>query len=1162
MRPTDPRLVRRLAPARRQLAGVAVFQTLSALLVIGQAFTMTGLVVSAVQDLSSSAVVGWAAASAAVLALRGLAGWATDRLTASAASRVGGEVRRQLVARVLAVPSGTSGDAEASGRRAVLVTRGVTALEPYLTRYLPALALATVLPALTVVAIATQDWLSALIVVLTLPLIPVFGALVGLATRDRADAQWRALSSLSGHFLDVVRGLPTLVAFRRAEAQTAVIRRATDGYRRRTMETLRIAFLSSGVLELVATISVALVAVTVGLRLAAGGLDLHTALVVLLLAPEAYWPLRRVGQEFHAAAEGVATVEQVSALLDTPAAATAPAPATAGEAVAAGAHPAAGALTVEGVTVLREGRTVPALSDVSAVLPARGLTALTGPSGCGKSTLLAVLAGLLPPTSGTVRRDGRPLADATALAAWQRDVAWLPQRPGFVPGTLADNLRLGRPEASEADLWAALAQVALEERVRDLPLGLDTPLGEDGSTLSAGERARLSLARVVVADRPWVLLDEPTAHLDALTERVITDTLVGLARERAVVVVAHRPALVEAADHVVALPAPSPVPNPTTATDAHASLAAATAARPRRVLRADEEEAVEAGGRGRLALATVLGALASGCGVALTATAGWLIVQASLMPPVLTLMVAIVGVRTFGIGRPVLRYAERLLSHDVVLRLLAERRVKVWTSLVPLVPGRLGRRRGDLLASVVDDVDAELDHELRVLMPLRGYVIVAVLATVVATVLVPVAGLVVGAYAALAGAAAWYVARTGAARAERRAVALRAALSDEVVAAAALGEELTMWQAVGTAAESVGAVSDRLGAATTTSATWWGAARAAVLLLTGAGVATTALLVAPSVALGSVSGPVCALLVLLPLALSDVALPLADAGALSARTSAARARLEALATMEPAVTEPRAVGPQPRGTDLDLAGVSAGWEGTTAFEGLDLRVPQGGRVAVVGPSGCGKSTLVALMLRFLDPSAGRVRLGGADLDRMVLADVRGRVGLVDDDPHVFASTVAENVRLARPAASDPEVEAALRAARLGPWLDALPQGLDTWVGDGHAAVSGGERARLAIARSLLADQQVLVLDEPTAHLDEATAEELASEVLGPVRGEVSGADVRKGTGPARTIVWVTHGSAGLTRVDEVIDLGPVAALRGDGPDGPGRGDAEELPHVR
>jgi ATP-binding cassette subfamily C protein CydCD len=265
-----------------------------------------------------------------------------------------------------------------------------------------------------------------------------------------------------------------------------------------------------------------------------------------------------------------------------------------------------------------------------------------------------------------------------------------------------------------------------------------------------------------------------------------------------------------------------------------------------------------------------------------------------------------------------------------------------------------------------------------------------------------------------------------------------------------------------------------------------------------------------------------ALLVLLPLALGEVVGGMADAGAASARTRAAEARLAALAATPPAVADcprPRTPGP---GTDVVAERLHAGWGDHAALRGVSLRVGPGERVAVVGPSGSGKSTLAALLLRFLDPHRGRVALGDVGVRELALDDVRRRVGLVDDDPHVFASTLAENVRFARPGADDAAVDEALRAARLGDWLDALPDGLDTWLGDGHAQVSGGERARIALARSLLADQPVLVLDEPTAHLDHATAEQLAAEVLGREDG--------------RSVVWITHGSAGLDRVDRVLDL--------------------------
>ncbi|MDX6371628.1 MAG: ATP-binding cassette, subfamily bacterial CydCD [Nocardioidaceae bacterium] len=1103
MRPSDPWLRQQLAPARRQLLAVVGGGLVSCGLVLGQAWAVAGLVLAVLRgyDLTTPVLV-----LAAVLVGRGVVGALADVAAARAAAIVGSSLRRQLVTAVVerALPGPT-------GAVSVLATRGVSAAEPYLTRYLPALVLACVLPPLAVVAIATQDLLSAVIVLATLPLVPVFGALVGLATRDRAREQWREMSLLSGHFLDVMRGLPTLVAHRRARAQGLRIAVITDRYRFASLRTLRIAFASALVLELVATLSVALVAVTTGVRLAGGSLGLHTALVVLLLAPEAYWPLRKVGAEFHAAAEGVATFEAVrDALAPQPGATTTtttrlPGPARAGA-----------PLLLRDVTVTHDRRTQPAVAGICAVLPPTGITVVTGPSGCGKSSLLDALAGLLPLSGGVITAGGRRVGGP----AWQEQVAWLPQRPHFVRGTIADNLRLGRADASPDRLWTALRQVALEERVRALPQGLESPLGEDGTTLSAGERARLALARIVVADRPWMLLDEPTAHLDELTEKVITDTLVELARRGAVIVVAHRPALVAVADLHLQLPAPAAQP---------VVAIARTSSRPTPA-QAPLPDQVVAMPAARFGVSTVLAALASASGVALTATAGWLIVQASTRPAVLTLLVAIVGVRAFGLARPALRYAERLRSHDVALRLLARRRVEVYDAVVPLTPGRLGRRRGDLLTSIVDDVDSIVDRELRVRMPGRSYAIVVALATVVALLVHPAAAVVVGGGAVVAGLGTWWIGRRGADTAERTAVALRADLAARVVEVVQLAREHRMWQAADRCADDVARVSNGLGAAATSATFWAGAARAWCLAGVAGTMACLAVVTAPAVAGGTLSGPMMALLLLTPLALAEVAAPLAEAGALSARTDAAAARLARLSRLAPAVRD--TVGQAVSGRhDATMDGVRGRWDARApATAECSLRLDPGDRVALVGASGSGKSTVAAMLVRFLDPVLGVVRHGGQDLRDLALDDVRRSTGLVDDDPHVFATTVVENVRLARPGATDDEVRDALHRAGLAGWLATLPDGLDSWLGDGHAGLSGGERARLGVARSLLADQPLLVLDEPASHLDHATATALAAELLTGKR--------------SRSVLWITHTDVGLDLVDRVIDLDlPAVAER-------------------
>jgi ATP-binding cassette subfamily C protein CydCD len=345
-----------------------------------------------------------------------------------------------------------------------------------------------------------------------------------------------------------------------------------------------------------------------------------------------------------------------------------------------------------------------------------------------------------------------------------------------------------------------------------------------------------------------------------------------------------------------------------------------------------------------------------------------------------------------------------------------------------------------------------------------------------------------------------------------------------VLEATETATELRMWQAESRAIGRVVDASEQMGRSTTRAAAWLGCARGIVLAVAGAGVAVMAAATATMHAEGTISGPTLALLILIPLALGETAAGLPDAGALAARTRAAEERLSAISSRTPAVSEPVVPVPAAEDTGVRADGVTVTWNGRDVLGGMSLALAAGERIGVVGPSGSGKSTLASLMMRFVDPSQGRVGLGGRDLSALALDDVRSRVGLVDDDPHVFASTLVENVRLARPGAEDCEVELALRRAGLGPWLDALPDGLDTWLGDGHAQVSGGERARLAIARSLLADQPVLVLDEPTAHLDSATAELLASEVL---------AD------DARSVLWITHGTVGLDRVDRVVDLQPT-----------------------
>jgi thiol reductant ABC exporter CydD subunit len=515
-----------------------------ALLVVAQAWLLASLIAGAFVDGKDLAELKVAMALLlGVVVLRAVMVWLAEVAANRCSARVKSDLRVALVERVALL--GRDGRiVRGSGELATLAGRGIDALDGYFARYLPQLFLAVIVPVTVLVAVVGVDWVSAVIMAVTLPLIPLFMALIGMATRAHSDRQLATLQVLSGHFLDVVSGLPTLKIFGRSKAQVRTIGEVTDSYRRSTMATLRLTFLSSLVLELLASVSVALVAVAIGLRLLAGHLDLRSSLFVLVLAPEAYLPLRQVGADYHASAEGLSAAEQVFEVLDRPVprrgvSTVVPDPARAG-------------LVIDSLRVTYPDRERPALDGISLTVTPGEILALTGPSGCGKSTLLQVVLGLVEPDAGSV------CVGATDVAtldpdAWRACIAWVPQRPHLFAATMADNICLGRAGASLAEIHRAVAQAGLSNLVASLPQGLDTRLGEGGTGLSAGERQRVALARAFLRDAPLLLLDEPTANLDGRTEAEVLDAVRRLSGGRTVLLVAHRPALLTVADRVMDL---------------------------------------------------------------------------------------------------------------------------------------------------------------------------------------------------------------------------------------------------------------------------------------------------------------------------------------------------------------------------------------------------------------------------------------------------------------------------------------------------------------------------------------------------------------------------------------------------------------------------------
>jgi ATP-binding cassette subfamily C protein CydD len=541
--PVHPWLWRHARATRLALAAAVALGLITTGLVVAQATLLAEVVARAFLGGAGPASLRPLLLGLALVALlRAGATWAAPVVGGLAAGRVKSAVRAALTARSLRL---ARSDDPHSGEIATLAAEGVDAFDAYLARYLPRLALGLLAPPLVIAWVLRIDPLSGVVLLLATPLVPVFMWLVGAGAQARARRRWRELTRLGVHFLEVMRGLSTLEIFGRGRAQRQAIRAVSERYRRATMGTLRLAFLSALVLELAAAVCTALVAVEVGLRLVAGQLGLEAGLTVLLLVPEVFLPLRLAGAEFHASAEATAVADRVRALLEGPAPSR-PLPRTA----VPGGGPTR--VVLEGVTVVYPGRPRPVLDGVDLELRRGERMALVGPSGAGKSTLLAVLLGLQRPARGRVLVDGSDLR-ALDPESWWRQLGWLSQRPHLASGSIADNVRLGSPWLSDREVWEALERVGLADWVRRLPGRLDSPVGEEGRLLSGGQRSRLALARALARRPRLLLLDEPTAHLSGGDARLVTDLIRDLDGGTTAIFATHDRRLAADADRVLEL---------------------------------------------------------------------------------------------------------------------------------------------------------------------------------------------------------------------------------------------------------------------------------------------------------------------------------------------------------------------------------------------------------------------------------------------------------------------------------------------------------------------------------------------------------------------------------------------------------------------------------
>ncbi|MDJ0320335.1 thiol reductant ABC exporter subunit CydD [Pseudarthrobacter sp. PS3-L1] len=1175
MRPELPK-----GPAARAalyiLGLIAALKALS-LVLMAQAVAslLSSLASSAVAEAGSvGPVLDWQAQmylGAAGVLLRAVTVWAQGVAARRAALGVKEELRASLLSRALRDAPGDGGGRD--GGLAVLATRGLDALDNYYTQFLPALVNCATIPLLIGVRILFADWVSALVVVLTVPLVPLFMVLIGRYTEDKVSDAQAALSRLSSHMLELAKGLPVLVGLGRASAQRQALEDISGDYRDKTMGTLRTAFLSALALELISTLSVAVVAVFIGVRLVHGDMPLEAGLLALILAPDCYLPLRELGTAHHASDDGRAALSAARATTEAPEPLALPI-----------AHPsrrtagdsAPRAITAVGLSVTYPGRQAAAVGPLDFSAPAGLVTALDGPSGVGKSTVLAVLAGAVRGGTGTT------VVGALTGVDRQR-IAYVPQHPVLVEDSALEEVQLYLASADthvgvgaaahESAISAATAQQCLEAAAAG-HLAHKHP-----AELSPGELRRVAfacgLARIH-AGATLLLLDEPTAHLDDASATLLRTTIETLRGRVTTILIAHDSATREIADRTVSVGAGLPLgvaahasarvgrsewvgasARGTTAVRPHADVATSSLAGvttgdahdvPQTVLAASAGSDDVAPGnlpasaglgtvtilrrllapvRAKFLLAGLLGTLAALFAVALSGLSGWLIIRASEQPPILYLLTAIVGVRFFGIGRAVLRYTERLVLHDAVFSALTTLRGRLWESLSRRA---LSLRRllqgGSVLGTVIDDVDTVRDLIPRVALPPVTALGVGAAAVITTALLVPAA------LPATVGALilSLLVAPVVSLVADRRAAVQEQLLRQGVlrrISSALDGRAALQVNAVAPTILARLRKADREATAATQRTAWAEGLGQGITVAACGGAALLSLFLAgPGIADGSIAPEIAAVVVLMQLALVESYAGMTTAVRQFPALRAVTRRMAAAGVFE---REHAAdgdglvpVAPLNGGSEgVKLSHLSAAWSGgEPVFRGLNATVEPGRWLAVTGPSGSGKSTLLSVLLGFLAPAAGSVQ-------------VTGRAAWCPQEAHLFDSTIRGNLLVAcepgaggGSAALEPAMRDALACVGLSSLLRRLPQGLDTRIGPGGAFLSGGERQRLAVARTLMSGADVVLLDEPTAHLD--------AEI-----GETMLHDLRRGLNN-RTVILVTHNAADISSDDQLLRLAHVA----------------------